>query len=63
MTPLRPDNWEEALLNDGASLRAKRSGVSYGGSAAAGAGSAPGDARDAIDLTAGLPDPNAIPHE
>lgn len=63
MAPQRPDNWEEALLNDGASLRAKRSGVSYGGGATAGAGSAPGDAREAIDLTAGLPDPIAIPHE
>jgi 2-aminoadipate transaminase len=38
-------------------------GVSYASSATAGAASAPGDPRRAIDLTAGLPDPIAIPHE
>src|SRR3954463_962368 len=61
--PARSENWEEALLNRGASLRARRVGVSYASSATAGVGSAPGDPRKAIDLTAGLPDPKAIPHD
>ncbi len=57
----RPGNWEEELLTNGLSERARRAGAAYAGP---GSGNdVPQVARPPIAFTGGIPDPAYLPIE